>query len=66
MKPKSIHVTQGIMSTLIVIGNTTIAVPKDVPVGISRKHPTDKTNREIGNSLAITRMLEDASRKGLL
>ena len=47
------------LATYITINDTvTIAIPNEVPIGISKKHPEDEYNKEIGEALALKRMLE--------
>lgn len=41
---------------LIHIGDITISIPINAPIGIARKHPDDKFNKEIGESVAYFRM----------
>lgn len=54
------------LSKSVHIGGYTITVPIGIPVGISKKHKNDDTCKLIGDSIAFTRLIEDANSRGLL
>lgn len=54
------------MADIIHIGDITIALPTGCPIGISRKHPDDENVKEVGQSLAFTRLLKSAKAKGVI
>jgi hypothetical protein len=54
------------VSHFIVVGDVTICIPIDSPVGIAVKHPDDIPNAEIGMGLSQFRMFNDAEANDLL
>jgi len=50
----------------IVIGDVTICIPLDCPVGVAVKHPNDEPDAEFGMALAQFRMFNDAEANDLL
>jgi hypothetical protein len=54
------------VSHFIVIGDVTICIPLDCPVGVAVKHPDDMPNTEIGMGLSQLRMINDAEANGLI
>ena len=53
------NIEQSKSAMYIMINETvTIAIPKGTPIGISFKHPDDEYNEEIGQALALKRLLE--------
>lgn len=60
-KPEQIdwYIEQNKLAKYITINDTmTIAIPIDTPMGISFKHPNDEYDEEMGQALALKRMLE--------
>lgn len=53
------------IATYIKVGDVTIAIPLNCPVGISFRHPDDEDNPEVGQGVALKRMIEDGGKKGL-
>lgn len=53
------NIEQSKLAKYITVNNyITIAMPIDTPIGISFKHPDDEYDEEIGQALALKRMLE--------
>ena len=59
LKETDWNIEQSKLAKYIMINDTiTIAIPIDTPMGISFRHPDDEYNEEIGQALALKRMLE--------
>jgi len=65
-EPKIVHIKSGSLSDFITIGDYTIAVPTGCPIGVSKRHGDDEFNKEVGQDLALARMIKDFGNKGLL
>ena len=63
---KIVHIKNGSLSDFITIGDYTIAVPMGCPIGVSKRHGDDEFDAEIGQDLALGRMVKDFKDKGLL
>lgn len=56
-KIRKVVVEETKVAKLIRIDGVTIAIPVDTPIGVSRIHQDDKYIKEIGDSLAIGRLI---------
>lgn len=59
-------ITKGTIADYITIGDVTIAVPNGCPIGISYRHGDDTPKAEVGQAIALKRMVEDSKKKGLV
>jgi hypothetical protein len=47
------------LATFIKIGDVTIAIPPNTPMGLTIRHPDDKDNGEIGQAISYYRMRKE-------
>ena len=61
-----VKVTKGVVADYLTIGDVTIAVPNGCPIGVSYRHGDDTPKEEVGQGIALKRMLDDSKKKGLV
>lgn len=54
------------MVTYVYIGDITIAVPRGIPVGITKKHSDDEYSTQIGEAVSLKRMMDNAHKLGMI